>query len=95
MEGITLYAGQVGGPGGGEELIDRGILKLTYGVKYGMVGRNGVGKSTFLRAVWAPPPLPPFRIGGLVGHETFKGCSDSQPNRARKSEPFVCRSFDS
>jgi hypothetical protein len=55
VEGITLYAGQVGGPGGGEELIDRGTLKLTYGVKYGMVGRNGVGKSTFLRAVSRHP----------------------------------------
>jgi len=48
---ITLYAGQVGGPGGGEELIDRGTLALTYGRNYGMVGRNGVGKSTLLRAI--------------------------------------------
>ena len=48
---ITLYAGEVGGPGSGLELIDRGVLALTYGRNYGMVGRNGVGKSTLLRAI--------------------------------------------
>eukprot|EP00960_Hanusia_phi_P032304 749795-Hanusia_phi.AAC.11 len=30
VQNITLYAGQVGGPGGGPELIDRGTLALTY-----------------------------------------------------------------
>lgn len=51
---ITLYAGQVGGPGGGEELIDRGILALTFGRNYGMVGRNGV----CLASVSAPELAP-------------------------------------
>ena len=36
---------------GSRELIGSGTLQLTYGVKYGLVGRNGVGKSTLLRAI--------------------------------------------
>ncbi|KAK3260201.1 hypothetical protein CYMTET_30826, partial [Cymbomonas tetramitiformis] len=44
VENITLY-------GGKQELISCGILKLVYGVHYGLVGRNGVGKSTLLRAI--------------------------------------------
>jgi ATP-binding cassette subfamily F protein 2 len=36
---------------GARELIGAGLLSLTYGVKYGLVGRNGVGKSTLLRAI--------------------------------------------
>eukprot|EP00958_Prasinococcus_capsulatus_P002168 scaffold200_cov401-Prasinococcus_capsulatus_cf.AAC.4 len=44
VTGITLYAGK-------QELISSGTLALTYGVKYGLVGRNGVGKSTLLRAI--------------------------------------------
>jgi hypothetical protein len=42
IQGITLYAGDAGSAGGGIELIDRGTLALTYGLNYGMVGRNGV-----------------------------------------------------
>jgi len=44
IEGIGLAAGS-------RELIDRATLSLTYGFKYGLVGRNGVGKSTLLRAL--------------------------------------------
>ena len=40
----------VSGPGG-VELIDRATLALTFGRNYGMVGRNGVGKTTILRAI--------------------------------------------
>jgi len=36
---------------GSRELIGSGLLALTYGTKYGLVGRNGVGKSTLLRAI--------------------------------------------
>ena len=52
---IQLWAGQVGGSqdghAGGQELIDRAVLALTFGRNYGMVGRNGVGKTTILRAI--------------------------------------------
>lgn len=52
---IQLWAGQVGGSvdghAGGQELIDRATLALTFGRNYGMVGRNGVGKTTILRAI--------------------------------------------
>ena len=52
---IQLWAGQVGGHAdghqGGVELIDRATLALTFGRNYGMVGRNGVGKTTILRAI--------------------------------------------
>mmetsp|Transcript_21575 Transcript_21575/g.65489 ORF Transcript_21575/g.65489 Transcript_21575/m.65489 type:complete len:837 (-) Transcript_21575:364-2874(-) len=34
---------------GKQELLDRAILALNFGVKYGLVGRNGVGKTTLLR----------------------------------------------
>ena len=55
------YAGQVGGPGGGEELIDRGVLSLTYGTKCaphcrgelrarGAVGDQGLLKAPLRRA---------------------------------------------
>eukprot|EP00793_Prasinoderma_coloniale_P003118 PRCOL_00006585-RA len=44
IENITLAAGNA-------ELISNGVLRLVYGVHYGLVGRNGVGKSTLLRAI--------------------------------------------
>ena len=34
---------------GQQELLDSAVLALNYGVKYGLVGRNGVGKTTLLR----------------------------------------------
>jgi len=42
--GIQLYAGK-------SELISNGVLQLVYGTHYGLIGRNGVGKSTLLRAL--------------------------------------------
>lgn len=36
---------------GGAELIEDADIVLAYGRKYGLVGRNGTGKSTFLRAL--------------------------------------------
>ena len=35
---------------GGEELVSNASLTLSYGRRYGLVGRNGTGKTTFLRA---------------------------------------------
>lgn len=34
---------------GNEVLLEDAVLKLSYGERYGIVGRNGVGKSTLLR----------------------------------------------
>ncbi|KAJ1632418.1 P-loop containing nucleoside triphosphate hydrolase protein [Pavlovales sp. CCMP2436] len=42
--GIQLYAGKT-------ELIANGVLQLVYGTKYALIGRNGVGKSSLLRAL--------------------------------------------
>lgn len=54
IEGVTLYAGS-------QELISSATLKLSHGTKYGLIGRNGVGKSTMLRAINARTiPIPNF-----------------------------------
>lgn len=44
---IHLYNIQVSN--GGMDLISEDSLTLSYGKRYGLVGRNGTGKSTFLR----------------------------------------------
>lgn len=36
---------------GGQELLYQATLKCPYGHKYGLIGRNGVGKSTLLRSI--------------------------------------------
>jgi len=41
---ITMYAGR-------SELLTNATLKLVYGTKYGLIGRNGVGKSTLLHLI--------------------------------------------
>lgn len=41
---IVIFAGK-------QELFYNAVLRLTHGQKYGLVGRNGVGKSTLLRAI--------------------------------------------
>lgn len=33
----------------GKQLVIGACLKLIYGHKYGLIGRNGIGKSTLLR----------------------------------------------
>ena len=49
---ITLYAGDAGSQAhGGEELLDRSTLALTYGRNYGMVGRNGVVRAAFEKGI--------------------------------------------
>ena len=37
--------------GGRQELLTDAVLKLVHGTKYGLVGRNGTGKSTLLHAI--------------------------------------------
>eukprot|EP00434_Breviolum_minutum_P035707 symbB.v1.2.031618.t1/scaffold3689.1/size51974/5 len=41
---IVVFAGK-------QELLFNATLRLTQGFKYGLIGRNGVGKSTLLRAM--------------------------------------------
>ena len=41
---IVIHAGK-------QELLYNAHLRCNYGVKYGLIGRNGVGKSTLLRAM--------------------------------------------
>ena len=43
-DGITLIAG-------GKALLDKALLRLTRGRKYGLVGRNGIGKTTLINAM--------------------------------------------
>eukprot|EP00172_Hildenbrandia_rubra_P004193 Plantae.Rhodophyta-Hildenbrandia_rubra.ctg8021.p1 GENE.Plantae.Rhodophyta-Hildenbrandia_rubra.ctg8021~~Plantae.Rhodophyta-Hildenbrandia_rubra.ctg8021.p1 ORF type:complete len:673 (-),score=106.99 Plantae.Rhodophyta-Hildenbrandia_rubra.ctg8021:1012-2907(-) len=44
IPGVHLQIGKL-------EIIENGIISLTYGFKYGLVGRNGAGKSTLLKAL--------------------------------------------
>lgn len=41
---ITLLAG-------GKPLLEKATLKLVQGRKYGLVGRNGIGKTTLINAI--------------------------------------------
>lgn len=38
---------------GGKPLVEDGDLMLAHGRRYGLVGRNGTGKTSFLRALMA------------------------------------------
>lgn len=44
IQGLTLIAG-------GKTLLDGAILRLVQGRKYGLVGRNGIGKTTLINAM--------------------------------------------
>lgn len=46
----------------GTSLLDNGELKLAYNRRYGLVGKNGVGKTTLLKAIAA------FEIEGMPRH---------------------------
>lgn len=49
---------------GGRELIHDSNVTLAYGRKYGLVGRNGMGKTTFLRA------MAKYQVDGLTENIT-------------------------
>lgn len=42
---------QINVSNGGQNLVEDGELMLAFGRRYGLVGRNGTGKTTFLRAL--------------------------------------------
>ena len=48
---IDIITNNVGLIVGGKSLLDDAYLKLSYGRKYGLIGRNGVGKTTLLNAI--------------------------------------------
>jgi ATP-binding cassette subfamily F protein 2 len=52
--GVRMCAGK-------QELLNEAVLALNFGVKYGLIGRNGVGKTTLLRHLAdGRIALPPF-----------------------------------
>jgi ATPase subunit of ABC transporter with duplicated ATPase domains len=44
LHSFSVYAG-------GKELVADATLNITMGGKYGLIGRNGIGKTSFLRAL--------------------------------------------
>jgi len=44
LPSVTLIAG-------GKALLDKGVVRLSRGRKYGLVGRNGIGKTTLINAL--------------------------------------------
>mmetsp|Transcript_38471 Transcript_38471/g.27864 ORF Transcript_38471/g.27864 Transcript_38471/m.27864 type:complete len:99 (+) Transcript_38471:548-844(+) len=44
IQGITLLAG-------GKQLLNSATLRLVRGKKYGLIGRNGIGKTTLINAI--------------------------------------------
>lgn len=57
-----MFLEQINVTNGGKNLIEDSELMLAHGRRYGLVGRNGTGKSTFLRA------LSSGEIKGLPKH---------------------------
>jgi ATP-binding cassette subfamily F protein 3 len=58
LRGLTMSLGQ-------RDLLNEAVLKLVPGTHYGLIGRNGVGKSLLLRAVaykWIPNLDPSLNI---------------------------------
>lgn len=46
-----IYLPNVSVIAGGKHLLEKAILKLVRGRKYGLVGRNGIGKTTLINAM--------------------------------------------
>lgn len=46
-----LYSPNVTLIAGGKALLDKAVLRLARGRKYGLVGRNGIGKTTLINAM--------------------------------------------
>lgn len=44
LPAVTLIAG-------GKALLDKAVVRLSRGRKYGLVGRNGIGKTTLINAL--------------------------------------------
>lgn len=46
-----IYLPSVSVIAGGKHLLDKAVLRLVRGRKYGLVGRNGIGKTTLINAI--------------------------------------------
>jgi len=46
-----IYSPKVTLIAGGKALLDNAVLRLSRGRKYGLVGRNGIGKTTLINAM--------------------------------------------
>ena len=60
LAAIELGPFQLPNPGGGADLLDDAVLTLAPGHRYGLIGRNGKGKSTLLKFIASR------RVGGLA-----------------------------
>ena len=60
LAAIELGPFQLPNPGGGADLLENATLTLAAGHRYGLIGRNGKGKSTLLKFVASR------RVGGLA-----------------------------
>lgn len=60
-------------PGGGRTLLDPTDLKITQGMKYGLVGKNGYGKTTLLKQMAA------YSIEGFPTHIRMLTVAQEQP----------------
>lgn len=68
-------------PGGGQPLLEDAACRLNWGKRYGLIGRNGMGKSTLLRALAARAvgEIPPNVTVHYVSQEVH--LTDSQRNK--------------
>lgn len=76
LEGVFLHSDI----NQGEALLDDARLEFIYGRKYGLVGRNGVGKSTLLRA------LADHKIMGIYDHQRILLVDDGTDALCKKAE---------
>jgi len=73
-------------PGGGQPLLEDASLTLVRGRRYGLIGRNGKGKSTLLRAL-AARRVGDVPVNVTVLHNSLRTyCVDSVRERRRERE---------
>eukprot|EP00531_Pseudo-nitzschia_arenysensis_P006693 CAMPEP_0116142696 /NCGR_PEP_ID=MMETSP0329-20121206/15048_1 /TAXON_ID=697910 /ORGANISM="Pseudo-nitzschia arenysensis, Strain B593" /LENGTH=777 /DNA_ID=CAMNT_0003637953 /DNA_START=23 /DNA_END=2353 /DNA_ORIENTATION=- len=73
-------------PGGGMPLLEDAACRLVWGKRYGLIGRNGVGKSTLLKAMAAR------RVGDVPSNVTVHYVSQevSLTETQRQKTPVEC-----
>ena len=76
---ITMYAGR-------SELLTNATLKLVYGTKYGLIGRNGVGKSTLLHHLSQRKVPLPAHVFVLHVEQEIEGSDDTVLEAVVKSD---------
>ena len=73
-------------PGGGQHLLEDSACRLVWGRRYGLIGRNGTGKSTLLRALAAR------RVGDVPANVTVHYVSQevNLTEAQREKTPVQC-----